>query len=196
MSPYDLFRSKVPEGRSGEWAVQRFDVSAQAAAIERIRSMFSTGGRGVREGSYTRLVRGGHLWMSDTHDEWRDHIGLYARARGHVLLNGLGLGCAARMCASKPEVESVTVIEIESDVIALVAPSLAAEFGDRLTVIEADAFKWEPPVGVRYGAVWHDIWPDICPDNLTQMHTLTRRYARRADWQGSWCRSQCERARR
>lgn len=196
---YEAFQSNVPEGAIGPWRVERFTVRAQSTekAIDDLRAMFSAGGFGrtVDPGDYTRLMCGRSLWMSDTRDEYRDHIGLDARARGRVLLNGLGLGCAARMCLMKPDVERVTAVEIQPDVIDLVAPTLAAEFGERFEVIKGDAMTWKPPVGVRYGAVWHDIWEGICSDNLRQMGTLTRRYARRADWQGSWARGLCELAR-
>lgn len=92
----------------------------------------------------------------------------------------------------KPAVDKVTVIEISPDVITLVGSYLKEHFGARLEIIEADAFTWQPPRGVRYGAVWHDIWDNICSDNLPEMHKLHRKYGRRTDWQGSWCRWRCE----
>lgn len=127
--------------------------------------------------------------MSDTRDELRDHMGFCWKARGHVLINGLGLGLAAIMAAQKDEVESVTVVELSDDVRSLVSPHMP----DKVTVVSGNAFTWKPPSGVRYGAVWHDIWDGICADNLPEMHKLHRRYGSRADWQGSWCRELCER---
>jgi hypothetical protein len=61
-------------------------------------------------------------------------------------------------------------------------------YGDRVEIIQADAFSWKPPKNIRYGMVWHDIWPNICGDNYPEMKTLHRRYGRKADWQGSWCK--------
>ena len=55
-----------------------------------------------------------------------------------------------------------------------------------LEIIEADAYLYQPPKGIRYSVVWHDIWPDLCEDNLKEMGTLHRRYGKRCDWQGSW----------
>ena len=133
---------------------------------------------------------------------------------GHVLINGLGLGMvvaaildAEAQCpechqyphhyedtcehvAGKPRipfaVDKVTVIEISPDVIALVGPTLMKRYGARLEIIEADAFTYKPPKGIKYSVVWNDIWPDLCTDNLKTMGTLHRRYGRRCDWQGSW----------
>jgi predicted membrane-bound spermidine synthase len=127
--------------------------------------------------------------MSDTPAEVADHRELIHVASGSVLLNGLGLGVAARLILAKPVVTDVTIIELSPDVIKLVSPHIS---DPRLTIIEADAFTWQPPRGKRFNAVWHDIWDDICSDNLPGMHKLHRRYGRRADWQGSWCRELCE----
>ncbi len=30
-----------------------------------------------------------------------------------------------------------------------------------IEIIHGDAFKWLPPVGVKFDWAWHDIWPDI-----------------------------------
>src|SRR5262249_14419804 len=103
-----------------------------------------------------------------------------------------GLGIAAQIALGKPEVSTVTAIELSIDVICLVAAHLADH---RLTIIHADAFGWTPPKAMRWNVVWHDIWDDICADNLKQIAVLHRRYGRRCDWQGSWCRAECERAR-
>lgn len=180
----------IPEGRSGAWSVQHFEVTEDAARLDNIRAAFRPGGRGIRPGKYTRLMRGGRVIMSDTPAEIRDHSFFVYHARGSVLINGLGLGYCASKVLERDAVTDVTVIEASEDVIALVAPHIAHP---KLTVIHADAFAWQPPKGKRYNAVWHDIWDDICVDNLPEMHKLHRRYGRRADWQGSWARELCER---
>ncbi len=179
----------IPEGQSGNWRVERFEVSESDATFSAIRD----GWRAVRPGTYTRLMRGGVLVMSDTPAEISDHLGMIRRASGSVLINGLGLGMCAAAVLAKDVVTDVTVIEKSPDVIALVEPSLAS---DKLTVVNADALEFKPTKGKRYNVVWHDIWDYICADNLSDMHKLHRRYGRRADWQGSWCRASCERAHR
>lgn len=181
----------VPEGESGPWRVELFEVTEQAAAIENIRAAF--GRRHIKPGIYTRLMRGGTVVMSNTPAEIRDHLQFISIAKrgGDILINGLGLGVALSEILTSDAVKSVTVVEKSSDVIALVAPTYAAD--QRVTIIEADAFDWRPPKGQRYSAVWHDIWDYICADNLPEMATLHRRYGRRADWQGSWCKELCRR---
>jgi hypothetical protein len=183
-------KSKIPEGQSGSWKVQKFTISKSASEMHKMQSLFAGhGSRGVEPGKYTRIgEEDGHravLWMSDTHAERKDHIEPVRNAKGHCLITGLGLGVVTVACLRKSEVDHVTVIEQSADAIKLVLPHIECS---RLTVIEADAMEWRPPKGEKYGMVWHDIWPSICEDNLPQMGKLHRRFARRADWQGSWCR--------
>ena len=188
----ESYKVSVPEGESGLWKVEQFTVSKEDASFERMRSLFR-GGRYVPEGTYTRLTRGGRVIMSDTPDEIRDHSYIIRNAKGHVLINGLGIGMVLQACLEKPRVTKVTVIEKSPDVIDLVAPHYRERYGDKVEIIQADAFEWKPPKDVRYGAVWHDIWDNICGDNLPEMHKLHRKYGRRTDWQGSWGRELCER---
>jgi hypothetical protein len=217
ISYIDRAKVSLPEGTSGDWSIEHFEVGNQDAAFERIRMVVTGSGRGVPEGKYTMLKCGGTTIMSDTPDEIRDHMGAIAEAErrgGHVLINGLGLGMVAATilnaelhcpeCNGYPHrggctcehiagerniqyaVDKVTVIENSPDVIALVGPTLTERYGARLEIIEADAFTYQPPKGMKYSVVWHDIWPDLCEDNLKTMGTLHRRYGKRCDWQGSW----------
>jgi spermidine synthase len=176
---------EIPEGAAGAWRVERFESDAMD-----FRSMIQ--GRGVPVGeTFTRLMRGGTVVMSDTPAEMRDHYTAVRNARGSCLINGLGIGMVLKAILAKPDVTDVTVVELAREVIDLVSPSYAC---DRVKFVHADAMTYQPPKGKRYGMVWHDIWDSICADNLDDMKALHRKYGPRADWQGSWCRSQCERA--
>jgi len=184
----------VPEGIRGNWRVERFTVSDTDIEIENLRCMFKAGmgGRIMRPGTYTRLMCGREIVMSDTSAEKRDHVEAVRRAKGAVLLNGLGLGMVLNACLLKPEVQRAIVVEKSSDVLALVAPHYDAKFENKVQFVLADALEYTPPRGLRFGMVWHDIWAFICSDNLESMKRLHRRYSKRTEWQGSWCRSLCE----
>ena len=174
----------VPEGQSGNWKVERFTISKEAALI----SVFSYGARMPSPGEYTLLVNGGEVVMSDTGAEMRDHYQAVREAKGHILINGLGLGMVLLNCMEKPEVERATVIELSQDVINIAGPHYQKMYGDKFEIIKANAMDYKPPKGIRYGMVWHDIWTYICGDNWEDMKALHRKYGRRCDWQGSWCR--------
>jgi len=178
-----------PDGRSGDWAIETFEVSKQEADFARIRSMFRPL-ESVEAGTYKRLVRGRTIVMSNTQMELRTNRAIMHRAKGHILINGLGLGVVLAYILGKPEVESVTVVEKSADVIALTAPHFTDK---RLNIVHADAYEYKPEKGVRFAAVWHDIWDDICADNLTSMTRLKRKYGRRTDWQGCWSEYECQR---
>lgn len=201
---WERYRVDVPEGQSGAWKVSRFAVTPKDEARDQLRAFVSQSGRAVPVGTYTRLTRGGALVMSDTPDEVRDHLEPILKARGRVLVVGLGLGMVAQAVLRKPEVQHLTVVEKSPDVIRLVAPWLrerfegpvvdgAPLFPGRVEIVEADALTWRPPKGARWDVAWFDIWDDITSDNLGEMRTLHRRFGRFAAWKGSWARWWCER---
>jgi len=183
----------VPNGESGRWRVEDFEISEDAACIENMRASFRPGARYVEPGVFKRLMRDGSVIMSNTPAEISDHRQFIriAQRGGDILINGLGLGVALVEILKSEDVETVTIIEKSQDVISLTAETYLKD--PRVEVINADAFGWKPPKGKRYSAVWHDIWDDICADNLPEMTKLHRKYGRRADWQGSWCKELCKR---
>lgn len=194
----------VPVGISNDWEIARFEVTEDEAKFHNLREALHGSRRNISPGVYTRLTRRGNVIMSNTPAEIHDNHNLMRHVRicpiiadnDHILINGLGLGVTLQLVLDKPAIKHLTIIEKSEDVIALVAPHWKARYGDRLTIIHADAFDWQPPKNKRYGVVWHDIWDNITSDNLPEMHKLHRKYGRRCDWQGSWCRWECEQARR
>ena len=188
----DIVKVNVPDGVSGDWRVESFVVTEEAALGQAMRAAFSSErGRGVMiAGTYKRLVRNGTTVMSNTPDEIRDQMYFVHKAKGDVLINGLGLGITLQLILAKPEVKNVTVIEKSKDVINLVAPTYLED--PRVVILNADAFEYKPIKGVHYDVCWHDIWDNITTENLPEMHKLHRKYGRKCDWQGSWCRERCE----
>lgn len=185
-------KSNIPEGVSGAWRVLKFTLTS-----EELRFDFSSmkHGRQAVPGDYTKLMRGSSIIMSDTPAEIRDLYPLKWSARGNVLIHGLGLGCAVELALRTPVVNSVTVVEQSADVIELVAPTLQRKYGERLTIVQADAYEWKPQ-GLKFDAIWSDIWDDICSDNLVGMKRLRGMWMRRTQWHGFWCKPECMRAKR
>jgi hypothetical protein len=177
----------LPDGASGDWRVSRFSLTEDQVALSNLRLIRDGQWRRiVPPGTYTRLVHSGEgVVMSDTPAEAHEHQRLYHAARGHVLMNGLGLGFALSAILRKPEVARVTVVERSADVIRLVAPTFEADHHN-VTIICADALIWRPDRGERFDVVWHDIWTTICDDNKPEMTRLRRAYARRCAWQSCW----------
>lgn len=168
----------IPEGTAGPWVVKR---------VEFKEGIMSFRERHFAPGIFTQLFRDRQLVMSDTPAERLDHLPFVKAASGDVLISGLGIGMCLGAVLKKPGVSSVTVIEIDPDVIALVGPYYT---DPRVKIINADILSWKPPKSQHYQAVWHDIWDDICTDNKGDMALLNRRYATKADWKGCWSQDQ------
>jgi len=179
------YKVSVSEGISGDWQVAKIVVSKKNAEIEAIRAPFS-GGRYTPEGNYTRLTYRGSVIMSDTPDEYHDHREPICRARGLVLIHGLGLGMVLQAIARKTEVEHVLVIEQSIDVLNLVADHYLRMFPGKVDILQGDAYTWPVPKRSYWDVIWHDIWPSLSLDNLPEMTRLHRRFGRRCNWQGSW----------
>lgn len=154
----------------------------------------------VRPGSIAMLRVNDEVMMSDTDMEKRTNYGVLYRAKGDVLITGLGIGMILVPILKKEEVRSVTVIEKYQDVVDLVLPAILAavpEAKDKLTVIVRDVLEYKPKKGElldSYSTIYHDIWPYITDDNLPEMTLLKRRYARRVakdGWQGCWEEDRC-----
>jgi len=135
--------------------------------------------------------------MSDLSYERSTCLEVVARAHGHVLIAGLGLGMILHPILEKPEVERVTVVEKFPDVVALVSPSLPTT--SKIEIVTADIFQWTPPPGTRFDVIWFDIWPDIAAERLAEMTELHRRFGaylrveNPACWMESWHRRESER---
>ena len=192
----EKIKVNLPESRSGDWSIEKFTVSEDDAKFHNTRAMFSFGGGGrtIEAGNYTKLKRGGAIIMSDTPAEVRDHSYFLYKAKGHVLINGLGLGWVVEALFTLKRVKTITVIEKSKDVINLVKQHYYNKCpkDKYIIIVHADALKYKPQKSQRYGAVWHDIWDNICGDNVEDMKKLHRKYGGRTDWQGSWCRAECE----
>lgn len=189
ISSFNLGTSTVPCGQQGDWVLEEFTVSESEAALHNISTLQPGRAHGrIRAGRYKRLAhRSRGVVMSNTPMEILTNREAYWQAKGNVLINGLGMGMLLEAILAKPDVESVRVVEIDADVIALVGPHFAAD--PRVQIIHADAFAYKPEKGARFDFVWHDVWDDICAGNLEAMKALVRKYRKPiALKQGAWSR--------
>lgn len=184
---FEFGRCSVPDGKSGPWTVDRFDVGKSEALAYNIRRMRNPH-LWIDAGRYARLwheERG--VVMSNTPMEVRSNREAYRTAHGRVLVNGLGLGMLLEGLLSKADVTYVRVVEVDPHVVRLVGPHFARD--PRVEVILADALTYRPARGETFDYAWHDIWDAISLTNLPQMAVLGRRYNRRvATRQGFWGR--------
>lgn len=167
----------------GTATIRHYIVSDHESAMSGFRP-----GQFCPPGTYANLLVNGQLVMSDTRMEQVTNYEVARRSHGSVLIAGLGLGMILHPILAKPEVEQVTVVEINPDVIALVHPSLLST---KLTIICADIRVWKPPKGTLFDTIYFDIWPDLCTDNLKEIARLHQRFKYHLNrsgnpWMGSW----------
>lgn len=175
----------IPAGASGLWYVAKATVGA-----------LPFGDRMDAPGSYTFLyrytdstmLRGGESVMSDNRLELAKHLDFVMRARGRVLVTGLGLGCVLRGLMARAQVESIDLVERDRDVIALVWPHIPKD--PRVTLHCAEAVDWvKRHRDRRWDAAWHDLWTDTDSGepSLPIVHQrLMLALRRRVGWQGAW----------
>jgi hypothetical protein len=186
---FEKYKVDVPPGERGLVKVEKFTIGEESHLFSGVSMREFICGRGIDPGTYTRLLRNGSLWMSDTPAEIRDMrncIYQIEKRGGRVLINGLGLGVVVKAALAVKAVTSVDVVEIDRDVAEFIGEHYAKD--NRFHLHVADALTWKAPVGTRWSVVWHDIWADICADNEPDMIKLSRRYGRRSDWQCCWGR--------
>ncbi|NYT40275.1 hypothetical protein HZY97_05875 [Sphingomonas sp. R-74633] len=117
------------------------------------------------------LLRGDDVWMSLSPMEIESQeIGL-ALSHGHVVIMGMGMGWAAMAAALRDEVTRVTVVERDSDVLAIHRElDLFAQLPDaaraKLRIVQADALEWQADVPVDL--LMPDIWLPIVSDGRVE----------------------------
>lgn len=134
--------------------------------------------------------------MSDTPSEIAEHAEVIEGASGDVVITGLGLGVIVSALLAKPDVRTITVVEIDKDVIALTGPYYADE--PRVTIVNMDALKAAEAFedeGQFFDYAWHDIWTFISEGNLSDdtraehgisYQTMFEAYSDIADTQNAW----------
>jgi hypothetical protein len=122
------------------------------------------------------LVRDGASWMSSTPFEFESQEVGIRLARGRVLIFGLGMGWAAAACASLPEVNRVTVVERDPEVLALhetlgIFAQLPEPARAKLDVVGGDALDYRPEGAVDL--LMPDIWlPLVNDERLAEVRRM------------------------
>ncbi|MDY6084541.1 MAG: hypothetical protein SPI25_04760 [Dialister sp.] len=90
------------------------------------------------------IYEDGRVWMSIVESEITSMKRPLAKARGHVITYGLGLGYYPFMASEKEEVTSVTIIERSPDVISIFERALLPHFPykEKIRILQEDAFRY------------------------------------------------------
>jgi hypothetical protein len=124
--------------------------------------------------------KGVRTWMSMTPMEIESQeLGCRA-AVGHTVVMGLGMGWAAANSALRPEVTSVTVVEFDPEVIALIGETgvfgqLPPDAQAKITVVRGDATAYAPdqPADTLLADIWLPLNGDDRVDQVRAMWANT-----------------------
>lgn len=115
--------------------------------------------------TFPTVYENGQEWMAIKPNEIETMAEPIEKARGSVLVYGLGIGYFAYMVSQKDNVSSVTVVERDENVIALFEKHILPQFQNKhkIKVIKGDAFEYAEKEmkngGVNY--VFCDLWHDV-----------------------------------
>ncbi|MBQ7347364.1 MAG: hypothetical protein IJW55_05355 [Clostridia bacterium] len=133
---------------------------------------------------FPAILENGIEWMTVTPNEIATMREPIAKSRGCVLTLGLGLGYFAFCASQKKEVESVTVVERDGEVIDLFRRYLLPQFpnAEKIELIQADAFAYleEHASNRRWDYIFADLWHDQS-DGLP-MYLKLRRIEKQTDF--------------
>lgn len=112
---------------------------------------------------FPAVLENGREWMTLQPNEMVTTWPAIKEAKGRVLTYGLGLGYFAYHAAEKPEVESVTVVDLSADVIDLFQKHILPQFPhkEKIRLVHSDAFAFaDTQMAGNFDFVFGDIWHD------------------------------------
>ena len=130
---------------------------------------------GIPCGKFIKLTHRGEVVMSDTAMEKRTNRDFVVKAHGNVLIGGLGIGLILLAIQDKEDIEQITVVEKNKEVIELVGNQLP--LNSKVNIVNDDVFEYKPLF--KYNTIYMDIWNYI-NENIynDQMKPLISRYRR------------------
>lgn len=120
-------------------------------------------------GMYTALIHESRGFIScDSPVAMNDQEPVLDRPEGHVVVGGLGVGAVVDQLLMYEDVEHITIVEVDQDVIDLVAPAFELEdYADRLTFFRYDIMALDAEdFSTKPDRVWIDIWDSDHPQTL------------------------------
>jgi hypothetical protein len=147
------------------------------------------------------LMRDNRVWMSLSPVEIESLAPHVSHMRGHVVIAGLGMGLALYNALLRPAVRRITVLECDSDVIALFTTMMPGDMSGsgRFSIEQADARNWRTaaPVDFLYADIWDKIGaPEAVADTRIMCRNLRPKYAgywgMEADFVSFLARNRCK----
>lgn len=158
----------------GAYSIETLNITPREAEFQNLRCIINNRPEQMVEaGQFKVLKENKEIWMSNTLMEVKTHQEAISRARGNILVAGLGLGMFLTAIKDKKEVNKITVIEKSKEVIELVGKYYQDK---KIKIVNTDIFQYKTKE--KFDFIWLDIWADICNDNLKEMETLKNKFSK------------------
>ena len=156
-------------GRKGKYALKFIDYAPyQLFAYDDIKingyKEYSRIGYFDHKFSYLALTEGNNIWMSLNPNEIETMKPYISKAKGNVLVLGLGMGYVPFMLSLKNCVKSITIIEKDQEIInlfnELIYPSFVNK--EKIKIIKGDAIEFarKSQKEGTYDYIFADLWHD------------------------------------
>jgi len=162
----------IPEGESGDYVVAHYTKDSTDNFWQAYLTM-----KNENHDNYTVLLKEGCPMpiMQDSEAEYNEHQWLWDNAEGNILIGGLGLGLIHQPLIDNPDVTSVTVVELEQDVVDLVWADCPKD--GTFSLVVDDFETWTPSNGSYWDVIWCDTWLVDNPLTLAEYKTaMTTKY--------------------
>lgn len=167
----------IKDEKIGKTKVETFEITEQDSFYSKLRAQLNNKPEQIIEpGHYKRLIIDDEVVMSNTKMEIETHLEAINKAKGNILVAGLGLGMYLTAIKDKPEVKSITVIEYSKDIIELTGKYYN---DDKIKIINDDIFKYE--TDEKFDLIWLDIWTYFDEDNLKEMELLRNKFSKNSN---------------
>ena len=156
-------------GRKGKYALKYIDYAPyQLFAYDDIKingyKEYSQIGYFDNKFSYLALTEGNNIWMSLNPNEIETMKPYINKARGNVLVLGLGMGYVPFMLSLKNCVKSITIIERDQEIINLFNELIYPSFPnkEKVKIIKGDAVEYTRKIQKQgtcdyvFADLWHD----------------------------------------
>ena len=143
----------IPEGISGNFEIAHYTSETTDNMWQTYLNM-----KNETHDSHIVLLKEGCSMpiMQDSEAEYNEHQWLWDNATGDILIGGLGIGMIHQSLIDNPNVTSITIIELEQDVVDLVWEHCAKD--DSFTLVVDNFETWTPPEDSSFDTVWGDTW--------------------------------------
>lgn len=114
----------------------------------------------LKDHHYLALTKNNVVWMSITPNEINTMSPYIDACKGDVLVLGLGLGYYPLMALLKKEVNKITIVELDKDIIEIFNKFILPYFPqkDKIEIVEGDAIKYLANNNKKYDTVFVDLW--------------------------------------